>query len=359
MTSFNIKSSLTTAMGVNNFAGGLTFTFSITDTMGPKDTFLITFPTGSVFSFSLATSTVRLLTTTIGNLSLEISQNSTNPILNTGSTITLTFIRYRAPPSVKPSSTITFAIQNTGHTKMQGSGTVTAIANNYTLAVNASSLIVNAYTNYVFSFTTTDALMSSGYIVIVLDPLLCASSAQVTTITTNLTITISGTSIKSTPSTQISAVTVNGSAAYQLKLSSLNTSSSNIPSQTITITIRNILNPPSIRTISTFSGGTYYSSDADLVANLVNSSSITLQTGTFSLLSINSSVTKTYSFTTLTLKCLNTNPIPANGVIMLTVPSDISLLAATISQIMVGVTLISATTTNIVSNSTIQLVIGS
>lgn len=152
---------------------------------------------------------------------------------------------------------------------------------------------------------------------------------------------------------------MNGSTAYQLKLSSLNTSSSNIPAQTITITIRNILNPPSVRAISTFSGGTYYSSEADLVANIVYSGSIILQTGALPLLSIDSSVTKTYSFTTITLKCLNTNPIPANGVILLSIPSDISLLAATISQIMVGASLISATTSNIVSNNTIQLVLGS
>lgn len=84
---------------------------------------------------------------------------------------------------------------------MQGSGTITAVANNYTLTVNASSLVVNAFANYVLSFTMSDTLTSTGYIVIVLDPLLCASSAQATTITTNLTISISGSLIKSTPST--------------------------------------------------------------------------------------------------------------------------------------------------------------
>jgi hypothetical protein len=97
---------------------------------------------------------------------------------------------------------------------MQGSGTITAIANNYTMTVSASSLVVNTFTNYVFSFTMNDALTSTGYILIVLDPLLCASPAQVTTITTNLTISISGTSIRSTPSTQISAISINGSSAY-------------------------------------------------------------------------------------------------------------------------------------------------
>ena len=44
---------------------------------------------------------------------------------------------------------------------------------------------------------------------------------------------------------------------------------------------------------------------------------------------------------------------------MLSIPSDISLLTATISQLMVGASLISATTSNIVSNNTIQLVLGS
>lgn len=120
------------------------------------------------------------------------------------------------------------------------------------------------------------------------------------------------------------------------------------------------MNPPSVRTITIFTGGTYYSSsDADLVANLVYSGSITLQTGTFSLLSIDSSITKTYSFTILTLKCLNNNPIPANGLIMLSLPLDISLLAATISQVMIGASLTSTTSTNIVSNNTVQILFSS
>jgi hypothetical protein len=139
----------------------------------------------------------------------------------------------------------------------------------------------------------------------------------------------------------------------------LNISSSNIPIQSITITIRNILNPPSVRSISSFSGGTYYSSDSDLVSNLVYSGSLTLQTGSITLLSLDSSVKKTYSFTTITLKCINTNPIPVNGVILVVIPSDLSLLAATITQVMIGSSLIPTTSNNIVSNNTIQLLIGS
>lgn len=44
---------------------------------------------------------------------------------------------------------------------------------------------------------------------------------------------------------------------------------------------------------------------------------------------------------------------------MLTIPSDLSLLSATISQLMIGASLISTTSNNIVSNNTIQLTLGS
>lgn len=203
---------------------------------------------------------------------------------------------------------------------MVGSASITAIANNYTLLVSPNSSVVNVFTRYNFTFTMSDALTSTGYLVIILDPQLCVTTAQRTTITTNLSITISGSSINTSPSTQISTTTSNGSSTYQLLLSNLNTSST-IPTQTVSILVNNLLNPASVTTINSFALSTYYSNSADLVANANYSSSFMLQTGTLSLLSVTSTASTTYTFTVLTLNIQNTNPIPVNGFIMLTLPS--------------------------------------
>jgi hypothetical protein len=179
--------------------------------------------------------------------------------------------------------------------------------------------------------------------------------SQINSITTNLTITISGTSISSSPSTQISSIGSNGSSTYQLLLSNLNISAANIPAQTITITIKNLLNPTSVVTLTSFALSTYYSSSADLVANAIYSGSIKMQTGSISLTSITSTSTTTYTFTTLTVNFQNTNPIPINGYIVLALPFDLNLLSASQSLIFVSGSFFSASFTNSISNNTITL----
>lgn len=357
LTQFNLQSSLTTPMGVNNFAGGLTFTFTLTDTISFRNTFLIVFPTGTTISYTQSTSTIKLQSASYnsGTLSLAITQSSTNPNYNSGVSITITFIRFRAPPSTKPTSPITFTILNNNYAVMTASSTITAIANNYTLSSSALSTVVNTYTSYTFTFTMSDQLTSSGYIVIFLDPQLCSTAAQQSTITTNLTVAASGTNIKSTPSTQISSAIVNGSSTYQLQLSNLNTSSSNIVAQSISIVIKNILNPLVVTTLTSFSLSTYYSNQADLVANANYSSSIKLQPGSFIINSITSTATTTYTFTSLSISFSNTNPIPINGYILVTIPSDITLISVTKSTISVSGATIGSTSTNILTNNTIIL----
>ena len=280
LTPFSLQSSLTTAMGVNNFAGGLTFTFTLTDTISIKNSFVITFPLGTTITFVQRVSSINLQSVTYNStaLTLTMIQKSSNPNYFAGTSITFTFIRYRAPPSTKTTLPIVFSILNNGFASMTGSASVTAIANNYSLSVLPDSSVVNVYTRYNFTFTMSDALTSTGYFVIILDPQLCVTTAQRTTITTNLSITVSGTSINTSPSTQISTTTSNGSSTYQLLLSNLNTSST-IPTQTVSILVNNLLNPASVTTINSFALSTYYSNSADLVANANYSSSFRLQTG--------------------------------------------------------------------------------
>lgn len=352
-----MQSSLTTPMGVNNFAGGLTFSFGLTDTISFRDYFLITFPVGTTITFIQSTSTIRLLSTTYtsSNQSLVIIQNTSNSNFVSGTQVNITFIRYRAPPSTKSSGSITFTVMNSGYAKMTASATITAIANNYTLSVSAASSVVNVYTGYTLSLTMSDVLTSTGYFVLVLDPNLCVSNAQKTTITTNLTITISGTSIRSSPSTQITPATINGLSTYQLLLSNLNTSSSNIPVQSVTITVSNILNPSALTTLTTFSLSTYYSNLADLVANGKYVGSILMQTGVITLNSISSTATTTYTFTTISVIFKITNPVSSNGYVMVTIPSDITLLSASKGFTYLSSTLLTSTYNNFINNNTILL----
>jgi hypothetical protein len=357
LSPYTMQSSLATPMGVNNFAGGLTFSFGLTDTISFRDYFLITFPAGTTITFIQSTSTIRLLSTTYtsSNQSLVILQNTSNSNFVSGTQVNITFIRYRAPPSTRPSGSITFTVMNSGYAKMTASATITAIANNYTLSVSAASSVVNVYTSYTFSFTMSDALTSTGYFVLVLDPNLCVSNAQRTTITTNLTITVSGTNIRSSPSTQITPTTINGLSSYQLLLSNLNTSSSNIPVQSVIITVSNILNPSAVATLNTFTLSTYYSNSADLVANGNYTGSIVMQAGVITLNSITSTATTTYTFTTISIDFKITNPVSSNGYVMVTIPSDITLLSASKGFIHLSSTLLTSTYTNFVNNNTILL----
>ncbi len=342
--------------------GGLSFSFILPDTISNNDYFIISFPTGTTIAYTTRTGSISIQSATYNstNTSLILFQSSTNPNYPVNTAITLTFIRYRAPPSIRPTNSITLTVYSFCCAKMTASATVTALNNNYTLTASASSTTVNAYTTYAFSFTMTDPLSSTGYISLILDPNLCRTASQISTITSNLSIAINGTNIKSIPSTQIVAVTVNASSTYSLVFTNLNTSTSNIPAQTLTIRVSNLLNYPSVLTMTHFSLSTYHTSSSnDLVANANYSNSITLQTGSITFLSITSTATATYTFGTLSIQINHQNPIPANGYLMIIFPSDINVLTVYQTSINVTSSQISAVATNYVSNNTIILKLAS
>ena len=361
MQNFTINPTVS-PFGVNNFLGGLSFSFVLPDTISNNDYFIISFPSGTTITYMTRTGSISIQSATYNstNTSLILFQSSTNPNYPAGTAITLTFIRYRAPPSTRPTNPITLTIYSFCCSKMSASGTVTAVNNNYTLSASATSTTVNAYTTYTFSFTMNDPLTSTSYISLILDPNLCKTASQIATITSNLSISINGTSIKSIPSTQIVAVTVNGSSTYSLVFTNLNTSTSNIPAQSLMIRVSNLLNYFSVLSMSYFSLSTYYtSSSIDLVGNANYSGSIILQTGSISLVSVSSTATTTYTFGTLTLQINNQNPIPANGYLMIIFPSDLNVLSVYQTSINVTSSQISAVATNYVSNNTIILKVAS
>jgi len=99
--------------GVNNFLGGLSFQFTISDFINPNDYFMITFPVGTQITYITTTSSALKITGmnyNSSNLTLMVYQQNVNPNYNAGTTLDLTFTRYRTPPSTKPTLPITMTL---------------------------------------------------------------------------------------------------------------------------------------------------------------------------------------------------------------------------------------------------------
>lgn len=243
---------------------------------------------------------------------------------------------------------------------MTASATIAAVANNYTLTVATSSTTVNTFATYSFSFTMVDPLTVTGYIEVVLDPLLTLTTEQLQSLNTNLSVSITGSSMRSTPTFQLLATTINNQSSYLLKLTNLNTSTANIPAQTVSISIRNILNCPTVQTLSSFKVSTYYtSSSIDLVANAQSSSTLQLTPGTITLNSATSTVSTTYTFGTVNLSLTIQNPVPLNGYLQVTLPTELNLLSVCVGTLFLGSNIISSNVTYDLPNKSLKMRVGS
>ena len=360
LSGYVMSSSLSGPMYVNSL-GGLSFSFSLPDTLSFADSFVVAFPAGTSIIYFTTASSIPLQSSTYhsSNNSLAMAQKSANPAYSQGTSVTITFIRYRAPPSVKPTDPITFTVFTNGYSKMIGSSSISAVAKNYTLQVSVDSNVVNQYTAFQFAFTLADPLSSSGFIEVVLDPQLSSSALQLATIQTNLTISVSGSNVQSAPSTQITSATVNGSQSYVLRISNLNNTASSVTTQALTIAVSNLLNCPSVCTFTSFSLSTYYSNQSDLVASANYSGSLPLQPGFISLLSVTSTATTTYTFGTLSIAFTNQNPVPQNGAFVFSLPSDLKLLTVCVGSLQASNSLQSTTASYNISGNTVSLQLGS
>lgn len=350
-----MSSQLSSGVGVNNFLYGLVFTFTLPDTLGNEDVFVIAFPSGTTISYTFTSLSIPYQSVTYNstNTSLIVTQKSTNPNYPASTVVSLSFIRYKAPSSTKPTDPIVFTVVSRGYSKMTASSTFTALPNNYSLSVSPASLSVNTLTQYVLVFTMADSLTSTGYFRLKLDPQLTQTSAQTAALLSS-TVTLTGTGLKSTPSWQWTSSTVNGSQVYVLEMSNFNTSAGSIAIQQVTVTLTNLLNPSAVVTLSSFSLQTFYSSaNADLVATASFSGSLLLTPGNISLLQVSSTATSTYTFTQLTLQINLQNQVPAGGTIALVLPQQLSLLSVTTAQLSKNGSALSATYIYGLSNGTI------
>lgn len=302
----------------------LKFSFGLTDTMNNGDAVVITFPSGSKFYspsltglLSFGPGVISGLTTTFN---LITAKN-----FSSGSTVTVSFSTYTAPSSIKGTQPFTISVTRDSTVKMTGTTSLQAAMSSLSFTVTPTSSVVDANTTYTFSISINDQLSSSGRIIITFPATVtqrwtASSCAQ-----------LSGSSVASTATCTL--------ASSSLILTNLNSSGLNIPTQTLTVRVVGVGNPPSTQPSSTFNITTYYSSTDDTAVSTGSMGSVTATPAALNSSNVvitpsnyvvkNTNVDYTVSF-------LTTNPIPTGGTITLGVPYAIPVAITSVGTMCSG-----------------------
>lgn len=219
----------TTTLQVNK---NVTIRFSVTlsDSMSNLDTITIGFPSGSkIFSPTLG-GFLSFRAGVISGSTVSFAQNTTTTrTYPAGYILNVSFSTYTTPSSTQLTSGFTFSILRDDTLKMTGSGTLQVSMNTHTFTVTPSTAVINQNTSYAFSLVMTDPISSSGRIKIEFP------SAIRQTWTDTGCARLTGSGVVTTASCSL--------AGNILTLSSLNSSSSNIAAQTLTINVSGVMNP--------------------------------------------------------------------------------------------------------------------
>lgn len=270
---------------MNNLTS-LIFSFSLSDTLAKTDYFQIVFPAGTVFTFSIIISSNLSLfnsnvTYTSANLTLTMRQANASSNKFAATPCSITIGQYKAPPSSKTTDSFTLLVYNAaGGLKMQGTATLTANPNTYITSVSADTHVINKATNYSFTVSTLDVMLSSGSIFVRFPSELSLSVSVSCVVSTNFT-------APTTPT-----CTSNGTNAVIIS----NLSSANISAGTYTFVIQTVSNAPKALTTSNFTLVYYYNNDTTARVGTSSTSGITLlpnslNSSTISLTLSNNSVT--------------------------------------------------------------------
>jgi len=180
---------------------------------------------------------------------------------------------------------------------------------------------VNAISSYAFAFTISDGLSSSGRIKVVFPTILTLTD------TSSTCASLTGSLMSTNP------ICTYIPGDHSIMISSINSSNSNIPGQTFTLTVNGIQNPPSLKQTSNFLITTYYLSSDPSTVDTGSIAGITATTATIDKFIISSSslitsatgVTYYFTFTVA-------NPISAGGYIILNYPLSIKFdIASSVS----------------------------
>jgi hypothetical protein len=202
-----------------------------------------------------------------------------------------------------------------GSPKMIAFQSITATTGSLSGTATISTTTVNAVNSYSFTITTSNSITSSGQIKITFPTVLTFTSQPLyCAVVTNMNNMVSG------PTCTFSAVD------NSITFTNLNSSTSNIPSQTMTITVNNVQNPPSTATTPNFIVSTYYTASLSSMVDMGTIPGVTATVATVdytkvvisssSMIASDTGVTYHYSFVVA-------NPIPVGGYIILSYPLSI------------------------------------
>jgi hypothetical protein len=334
-----------------NSATSLTFTFTLTDTLTKTDYFQISFPTGSLFSF-VVISAVNLqlfssgVTYISSNLTLIMRQSAASPTKYAGTVCKISISSYTAPPSTKQTGNLLLQVFNyQNYLKMQGSASLAAQPNTFLMSIAANNYLINQNAAYTVSFTSTDFLTNTSYILL--------------TFPSDLTLNISAHCMTSNLSSPASS-TCASSGSNTIRLDSLTTAG--ISANTYTLTIQSIVNPNRAVSDLSFYASFYYLNDSSYLTANANFTGLTFVPN---LLSANSSqvvlsdyhviATPVSANITFTTK----DAVPANGYLLITIPVQISIVSGYSPQCIYTSGIISAMASCSVSGQVFNVSFGS
>jgi hypothetical protein len=270
-----------------------------------------------VFSFPLpvqltyGASTYTAATT---STSLTFSNVASSDIVVVATQISIGGINVVTPPSSRP-----FTIKVTSQW-MSGSNMSGIDSNSITYTCQTSALTsvsavptvtsVNAVTQYILSFTTTNALTTNSFVSVFFPSELTATVGGCTTNNALISCSVTNTSY--------AALSITGAISG---------------GSSIVVTFPSVKNPKQAQTTSSFLVYTYYDAGLDsMVDKVISGVTMTSTSNAITVASITSTSLITYALTTYTIFAVLPDPIPASGYIKVDFPSTITFGTVAISS---------------------------
>lgn len=324
-SSFSIAESGGASMVVNK-QYTITFSITIADIISSTDYVTIVFPTGTtITNFPGATMGgtlgINTATSTYSSQKLTVYFLGVTTI-PAQSQIFITISNFIAPPSTLPTANFIFTFLNSGgYPKMVSYQTITAVPGTLSGTASPSLTTVNTKTSYVFSITTTNALLPSGSFKIVFPSILLVDNSSACA-------AVVGTGMASSP------LCAYNSIENSVTFTAINSSSSNIQGQSFSLTVSGVTNSPSVKPSGTFSMVTYYGTGGQVDAGTIPGVTASQATIDYTKASVSASSTvNSATAVSYSLSFTIANPIPAGGYILAYFPTAVTFdLAAAASQ---------------------------
>lgn len=295
------------------------FNFNTLDIFGGTDSIAITFPSStslSGFSYdqvggsnSYSSSSSYLAQT------LTLYPSSTATFSAAENPFFIVVPNFNSPPSTQQTGSFTLTILNNGYPKMVSTQSIIATMGTLTGTVTAVSTIVNVVTSYVFAITTTGALTSGGRVKLTLP------TSIILTNTSPTCASLSG----SAPTSTLSSTPVCSYSAIDnsITFSSLNSSTTAIPAQTLTFTVNALQNPSSTLKTASFTATTFYTSTDSGKVDTGTMEGVTASPATIDSSKVaiySSSITTSATGVSYYFSFVVANPIPIGGYVLIDFP---------------------------------------